>query len=85
MTATAFRAHPYRHPTIGWLHDLQSMTRDDLYGHYRRYYVPDNATLVIVGDVDADEVLRRAERHFGGDSAGDGAAAPARRGAAAAR
>ena len=36
LTATAFRAHTYRHPTIGWLHDLQSMTRDDLYAHYRR-------------------------------------------------
>ena len=65
VTATAFRAHPYRHPTIGWIDDLRSMTRDDLYGHYRRYYVPQNATLVIVGDVDTDDVLRRAERHFG--------------------
>jgi zinc protease len=65
LTATAFRAHTYRHPTIGWLHDLQSMTRDDLYAHYRRYYVPSNATLVVVGDVECDDVLRRAERHFG--------------------
>jgi zinc protease len=65
VTATAFRAHPYRHPTIGWLDDLRRMTRDDLYGHYRRHYLPNNATLVVVGDVDADEVLRRAERHFG--------------------
>ena len=68
LTATAFRAHTYRHPTIGWLHDLQSMTRDDLYAHYRRYYVPSNATLVVVGDVECDDVLRRAERHFGRDS-----------------
>ena len=51
MTATAFKAHPYRHPTIGWLGDLKTMTREDLYGHYRRYYVPNNATLVVVGDV----------------------------------
>jgi zinc protease len=65
VTATAFKAHPYRHPTIGWLPDLQTMTRDDLYGYYRRYYVPGNATLVVVGDVDTDDVLRRAERHFG--------------------
>ena len=57
--------HPYRHPTIGWLSDLETMTRDDLYGHYRRYYVPNNATLVVVGDVDSDEALRRAERRFG--------------------
>ena len=40
ITATAFKAHPYRHPTIGWIHDLRTMTREDLYGHYRRYYVP---------------------------------------------
>ncbi len=65
LTATAFKAHPYGHPTIGWLSDLQTMTRDDLYGYYRRHYVPDNATLVIVGDVNTDEALRRAEHHFG--------------------
>ena len=66
LTATAFKAHPYRHPTIGWLSDLQTMTRDDLYGYYRRYYVPNNATLVIVGDVDTDDALRQVEHHFGG-------------------
>jgi zinc protease len=66
LTATAFKAHTYRHPTIGWLSDLQTMTRDDLYGYYRRYYIPNNATLVIVGDVDADAALRLAERRFGG-------------------
>ncbi len=65
VTATAFKAHPYRHPTIGWLPDLQSMTRDDLYGYYRRYYLPNNATLVIVGDVDTDDALRQVDRHFG--------------------
>lgn len=65
VTASAFRAHPYRHPTIGWLDDLKSMTRDDLYGHYRRHYVPNNATLVVVGDVDADDVFRCAVKYFG--------------------
>ena len=65
LTATAFRLHPYRHPTIGWLSDLQTMTRDDLYGHYRRFYVPNNATLVIVGDVVADEAIRAVQTHFG--------------------
>jgi zinc protease len=70
LTATAFRAHTYRHPTIGWLHDLQSMTRDDLYTHYRRFYVPANATVVVVGDVEIEEVLRRVERHFGRIPAG---------------
>ncbi|OFW05591.1 MAG: hypothetical protein A3H96_11035 [Acidobacteria bacterium RIFCSPLOWO2_02_FULL_67_36] len=65
VTATAFRVHPYGHPTIGWIDDLRSMTRDDLYGHYRRFYIPNNATLVVVGDVEADDVIGRAEKHFG--------------------
>lgn len=64
VVATAFRAHPYQHPTIGWLEDLRSMTRDDLVSHYRRFYIPNNATLVVVGDVNADDVLRSAEAHF---------------------
>jgi zinc protease len=71
VVATAFRAHPYRHPTIGWLSDLQSMTRADLYGHYRRHYVPNNATLVIVGDVETKEALRLAARRFGAIAPGD--------------
>ncbi len=65
VTATAFRAHTYRHPTIGWLSDLRSMTRTDLYDHYRRYYIPNNATLVVAGDVEVSEVLRRAEATLG--------------------
>ena len=65
VTATAFKVHPYHHPTIGWQSDLETMTRDDLYGHYRKFYVPSNATLVIVGDVEADDVLKKVEKHFG--------------------
>jgi zinc protease len=64
LTAVAFKAHPYRHPTIGWLSDLQAMTREDLYSYYRRYYVPNNATLVIVGDVETNEAMRLVMRHF---------------------
>src|SRR5262249_42562300 len=71
VTAAAFKSHPYRNPTIGWLPDLQAMTRDDLYGHYRRFYVPSNATLVIVGDVDADDAFRRVERRFGAIAPGE--------------
>ena len=65
VTAAAFKAHGYHHPTIGWASDLKSMTRDDLYGYYRTWYVPNNATLVVVGDVDADQTLRRVEERFG--------------------
>jgi zinc protease len=70
VVATAFKAHTYRHPTIGWLPDLERMSRDDLFNHYRTYYVPNNATLVIVGDVNTDSALRDVERHFGGIPAG---------------
>ena len=65
LTSAAFRVHPYQHPTIGWLRDLETMTRDDLYAHYRQYYVPNNATLVVVGDVATEDVLKRVEHHFG--------------------
>jgi zinc protease len=71
VTATAFKAHTYRHPTIGWLSDLQTMTRDDLYGYYRRHYVPNNATLVIVGDVSTEDALDRVQHHFGGIPSGE--------------
>jgi zinc protease len=71
LTATAFRAHPYRHPTIGWLGDLQTMTRDDLYGYYRRHYVPNNATLVIVGDVDRADAMRQVVQRFGAIKPGE--------------
>jgi len=70
VTAAAFKVHPYHHPTIGWLSDLQTMTREDLYGHYRRYYVPSNATIVVVGDVDSDDVLTRVTAQFGSIAAG---------------
>jgi zinc protease len=70
VVAAAYKVHPYRHPTIGWLSDLQTMTRDDLYQYYRRNYVPNNATVVVVGDVDPDDVFRRVEKQFGPIPAG---------------
>jgi zinc protease len=71
VAAAAFRAHPYRWPTIGWLSDLETMQRDDLYHHYRDYYVPNNATLVIAGEVEPDAALERVERWFGDIAAGE--------------
>ena len=65
VIAAAFKVHPYRHPTIGWLADLKTMTRDDLFGYYRRHYVPNNATLVVVGDIETDDVLQRVDKQFG--------------------
>jgi zinc protease len=65
FNAVAWRASPYRNPIIGWMNDLDNMTVEDLAGWYRRWYAPNNATLVVVGDVQPDAVLAMAERHFG--------------------
>jgi zinc protease len=65
LMGAAFRVHPYRHMIIGERIDLLNMTRDDLYGHYRRYYAPSNATAVLVGDVDPEESLRLITEKFG--------------------
>lgn len=65
MTATAFLAHPYQWPVIGWMADLESITRDDLYRHYKTYYVPNNATIVVVGDFDTEKILPQIEKYFG--------------------
>jgi len=61
----AFRAHPYGFPVIGWMEDLRRITADQLRAFYRTYYVPNNAILVVVGDVKASEALEKVERHFG--------------------
>jgi zinc protease len=52
-------AHPYRHEVIGEIADLRTITRDDLYRHYRTYYTPDNAVLAMAGDFDPDDMLAR--------------------------
>jgi len=66
VVAAAFRAHSYRFPVIGYMSDLESMTREDLYAYYRRYYGPNNCTLVLVGDFAAEPTLRLVDRYFGG-------------------
>ena len=63
--ATAYTASSYRTPTIGWMNDLENMQLADLQDWYRRWYAPNNATLVVVGDVDPDEVLSLAKKYFG--------------------
>jgi zinc protease len=65
LYATAFTAHPYRTPVIGWMNDLENLTADDVRDFYRRWYSPNNAVLVVVGDVEAEQVFRLAQRHFG--------------------
>ena len=63
--ATAFQTSPYRQPVIGWMADLETMKVEDLRSWYRKWYAPNNATVVVVGDVDAYEVYKLARRHFG--------------------
>lgn len=62
--ALAYPASSYHIPTIGWMHDLERMTIDDLRDWHERWYVPNNATLVIVGDVQPDEVKTLVTRYF---------------------
>jgi zinc protease len=65
VQSAAFRAHPYGHEIIGHMRDLETMTRDDLYGHYRRYYSPNNAIVAVAGDFDTREMLAKIEACFG--------------------
>ncbi len=59
VQAAAFRVHPYHHEIIGDLVDLQSIQRDDLYRHYRTYYIPNNAVLTVAGDFESESMLAR--------------------------
>jgi len=65
VQATTFLVHPYHHETVGWKSDLKLITRDDLYNHYKTYYVPNNAVVVAAGDFDADEMLNKLMDSFG--------------------
>jgi zinc protease len=65
LMATAYQTHPYRRPIIGWMDDLESMTAQDARDWYTRWYAPNNATLVVAGDVKADEVIALAKQYFG--------------------
>jgi zinc protease len=60
-----YRAHPYSRPVIGFMNDLENMTADDAREWYNNWYAPNNATLVVVGDVKAEEVYKLAKQHFG--------------------
>ncbi|MDB5762967.1 MAG: insulinase family protein [Herminiimonas sp.] len=65
LNATAFVAHPYHHPVVGWMDDLQHMTVQDAKAWHDRWYAPNNATLVVTGDVNAEQVHNMAEKYFG--------------------
>jgi zinc protease len=63
--ATAFQTSPYHHPIIGWMDDIENYTVEDLRRWYAMWYAPNNATLVVAGDVNGAEVVAMAERFFG--------------------
>jgi zinc protease len=65
VRAAAFQAHPYHHEVIGWKSDLRAITRAELYEHYRRFYSPDNAVAVAVGDFSTAQLQDRLEELFG--------------------
>ena len=62
----AYQVHPYHHPVIGWMQDLERLTVADLRDWYRRWYRPNNAAIVVVGDVKPQEVVDLAKKYFGG-------------------
>ena len=63
--AALFINHPYRLPVIGWKHEIQGLTTEDALAFYRRFYAPNNAILIVAGDVDADELRPLAEKYYG--------------------
>ena len=65
IMAALYLNHPYGRPTIGWRQEIEKLDREDALAFYRRFYAPNNATLVIAGDVDAGQVRPMAERTFG--------------------
>lgn len=64
VEATAFVAHPYMWPIIGWMHDIEGLTAEDLERHYQTYYRPNNATLVVVGDFQTTTLLPQIRTYF---------------------
>ena len=65
LLASAFAVNPYRRPVIGWMNDLVNMRAEDVEHWYREWYAPNNATLIVVGDVKPGEVFTLAQRYFG--------------------
>jgi zinc protease len=65
MGAALWLNHPYANPIVGWKSEIEGLTKDDALEFYARHYAPDNAILVVAGDVGVDEVKRLAEKHYG--------------------
>ena len=65
IDATLYQNHPYRIPVIGWMHEMEKLNRTDAVAFYDRYYAPNNAILIVAGDVDEKEVRALAEKTYG--------------------
>jgi zinc protease len=65
LMALAFERHPYRWPTIGWMEDIRGLALDDIRAFYRTWYAPNNAALVVVGDLDEDALLTMVAESYG--------------------
>lgn len=65
LDAALYLAHPYSRPIIGWKHEIEGLTREDALAFYERYYTPNNAVLIVAGDVTPDEVRSLAEATYG--------------------
>jgi len=65
VRATQFYVHPYGWPVIGWEHEIEALTYQDIVDFYRRHYAPNNAVLVVAGDITAEELRPLAERYYG--------------------
>ena len=65
VSAAAYTAHPYGWPVIGWMSDIENATTEDALAYYKQHYRPDNAFIVVAGDVNADDIFARIEKAFG--------------------
>jgi zinc protease len=65
MSATLYQNHPYRIPVIGWMHEMAKLSREDALTFYKRFYAPNNAIVVVTGDVEPEEVRALAEATYG--------------------
>jgi len=64
-SAVAYVIHPYRRPVVGWMEDIEHLTRQDLVDYYKLYYTPNNAFIVVTGDFDTEEILKQIKAAFG--------------------
>lgn len=71
VMSVAFKNIPYKWPVIGWMQDLKKITRDDVWAFYRKYYVPNNAIIIIAGNIDVDVLMEKIRGEFGSIQRGE--------------